>query len=59
MNVTGIITSNRQLIEAVSALAKDSSVAAVVVAVDSPGGSVAGGESLHDALVEWPRRSRW
>ncbi len=26
-------------------------VAAVVVAVDSPGGSVAGGESLHDALA--------
>ena len=36
VNVTGIISSNRQLIEAVSALAKDRSVAAVVVAVDSP-----------------------
>ena len=50
VNVSGIISSNRRLIEAVSALAKDSSVAAVVLAVDSPGGSVAGGESLHDAL---------
>ena len=50
VNVTGIIQSNRRLIEAVSSLAKDNSVAAVVVAVDSPGGSVAGGESLHDAL---------
>ncbi len=29
------------------------------VAVDSPGGSVAGGESLHDALAGWPRPSRW
>ena len=49
--VTGIITENRKLIEAVDALAKDDSVAGVIVAVDSPGGSVAGGESLHGALV--------
>ena len=50
VSVSGIISSDRRLIEAVSALAKDSSVSAVVLAVDSPGGSVAGGESLHDAL---------
>ena len=50
VTVSGIIGSDRRLIEAVSALAKDRSVAAVVLAVDSPGGSVAGGESLHDAL---------
>ena len=50
VNVSGIISSNRKLIEAVTALAKDRNVAAVVLAVDSPGGSVAGGESLHDAL---------
>ncbi len=50
VNVAGIITTDRRLIEAVGRLAKDSSVAAVLVAVDSPGGSVAGGESLHDAL---------
>ena len=51
VNVTGIITDDRRLIEAVSALAKDRSVAAVVLHVDSPGGSVAGGEDLHDALA--------
>ena len=50
ISVSGIISSNRRLIEAVSALAKDTSVSAVVLTVDSPGGSVAGGESLHDAL---------
>ena len=50
VNVTGIITDDRRLIEAVGALAKDRSVAAVVLRVDSPGGSVAGGEALHDAL---------
>jgi protease-4 len=51
LSVTGIITQNRKLIEAVDALGKDASVAAVIVSVDSPGGSVAGGESLHNALV--------
>jgi protease-4 len=52
VNVTGIITENRKLRDAVLALAKDRSVPAVIVAVDSPGGSVAGGESLHAALVQ-------
>jgi protease-4 len=51
ISVTGIITQNRKLIDAVDALGKDPSVAAVIVAVDSPGGSVAGGESLHNALM--------
>ena len=51
VTVSGIITNDRRLIEAVSALAKDKDVAAVVLAVDSPGGSVAGGERLHDALA--------
>jgi protease-4 len=51
VNVSGIITEDRKLIEAVDRLAKDRSVAAVLLSVDSPGGSVAGGESLHDALA--------
>ena len=50
VTVNGVITDNRRLVEAVSALARDKSVAAVLLAVDSPGGSVGGGESLHDAL---------
>ena len=51
MSVSGIITQDRKLVEAVDALAKDANVAAVILAVDSPGGSVSGGESLHDALA--------
>lgn len=50
VNVTGIITDDRKLQEAVLRLAKDGSVPAVIVAVDSPGGSVSGGATLHDAL---------
>jgi protease-4 len=51
ITVSGIITQNQKLIDAVDRLGKDPNVAAVIVAVDSPGGSVAGGESLHNALV--------
>ncbi len=51
VNVTGIITEDRKLVEAVLALARDRSVPAVIVSIDSPGGSVAGGESLRGALL--------
>ena len=50
VTVSGIITEDRKLLDALDGLAHDNSVAAVLLAVDSPGGSVAGGESLHDAL---------
>ncbi len=51
VNVTGVITEDRKLIESVAALAKDGNVPAVIVSIDSPGGSVAGGESLRGALL--------
>lgn len=51
LSVDGIITSDRKLIERVDALGGDDAVRAVLVAIDSPGGSVSGGESLHDALA--------
>ncbi len=51
LTVSGIITDDRALIEAVDALAGKSAVRAVIVAIDSPGGSVAGGESLHAAIA--------
>ena len=52
LSVTGLITENRKLTEAVAALAKDDAVRGLIVYVDSPGGSVAGGESLHQAISE-------
>jgi protease-4 len=51
LHVDGIITDDEKRVEAVSDLATDSRVAALVVAIDSPGGSVAGGEALHDAIA--------
>lgn len=51
VNVNGLITEDRKLLEAIAALAKDRSVPAVIVSIDSPGGSVSGGESLHGVLT--------
>ena len=51
VNISGVITEDRKLLEALAKLAKDGSVPAVIVSIDSPGGSVAGGESLHAALT--------
>jgi protease-4 len=50
LTVQGFIGEDRKLFEALEALAKDGSVHALVVAIDSPGGSVGGGEALFGAL---------
>ena len=51
VNITGIITEDRKLLDAILALAKDRTVPAVIVSIDSPGGAVAGGESIRAALM--------
>ncbi|HEY4044113.1 MAG TPA: signal peptide peptidase SppA [Rhodopila sp.] len=51
VSVDGLITEDRKLTEAIEALAENSQVKAVILAIDSPGGSVAGGETLHDAIA--------
>jgi protease IV len=51
LTVSGIISDDRKLDEAVTKLADNVNVKALIVAIDSPGGSVAGGEGLHDAIA--------
>lgn len=52
LTVSGIITQDRKLDDQVVKLAADNRVKALIVEIDSPGGSVAGGESLHDAIAQ-------
>jgi protease-4 len=52
LTVSGIITQNRKLDDQVARLAGDNRVKALIVEIDSPGGSVSGGESLHDAIAQ-------
>lgn len=50
IDVEGVIVRDGKRLAAVEALAEDDDARAVVVHIDSPGGTVAGGESLHRAL---------
>lgn len=50
LSVNGFIGDDARLIRAVDRLARDTSARALIVAIDSPGGSVGGGEALHAAL---------
>jgi protease-4 len=51
ITVSGLITEDRKMTNAIDALADDDHVKAVILSIDSPGGSVAGGETLHDAIA--------
>jgi protease-4 len=50
VNIEGLIRSDQERVEALERLEK-SSVAAVIVHINSPGGTTAGSEQLYDALV--------
>lgn len=50
LNVEGFIGDDRRVAEALDRARRDDSVRAVIVTIDSPGGSVAGGEALHGAI---------
>ena len=53
LRVDGMITDNRRVTEAIDRAARDRSVVALILSVDSPGGSVAGGESIHNAVARF------
>ncbi len=55
LTVDGLITDEPRRVEAVDAARRDPAIRAMILAVDSPGGSVAGGENLHDALARFAR----
>ena len=50
IDVEGVIVRDGKRLAAVEALAENDDARAVVVHIDSPGGTLAGGESLHRAL---------
>lgn len=48
--IDGTISTDPARLAAINALAEDDSVKAVIVAINSPGGTTAGGEELYEAL---------
>lgn len=51
VRISGLIRGNQQRVEALERLGR-SNARAVIVHIDSPGGTTAGAEQLHDALVQ-------
>ena len=51
LSVNGTITEDRRVVEAIEAVAKDPNARALVVMIDSPGGTMTGGEALHGAIA--------
>ena len=51
VEIKGLIRGDHDRVEALERLGKQSSVSAVVVHVDSPGGTTSGSEQLYDALT--------
>ena len=50
--IDGVIGDGREQIEALDKLRRDAGVRAVLVHLDTPGGAVAGGEGIHDAMAQ-------
>ncbi len=50
LTLTGTITEDRKQLDALAALARDPTARALVLVIDSPGGTMSGGESLHHAI---------
>jgi protease-4 len=55
VRISGLIRGNQERVEALDRLAK-SNYKAVIVHIDSPGGTTAGSEQLHDALLRLRER---
>jgi protease-4 len=51
VNIEGLIRSDRERVEALERLEKSTTAAAVIVHINSPGGTTAGSEQLYDSLV--------
>jgi protease-4 len=49
--VDGIITDDPKLVAAVRKVADDRRAKALIVSINSPGGSVGGGQAMHDAIA--------
>lgn len=51
VRIDGVITDDADLERAIARVGRDRSAKALIVSIDSPGGSAGGGEALHDAIA--------
>jgi protease-4 len=50
ITVSGVITDDRKMQELIDKVGKSSQVKAVIIAINSPGGTTTGGEAMYDAV---------
>jgi protease-4 len=53
LRVEGTITDDRRVAEALDAAARNAGVRGLILSIDSPGGTVSGGEALHAAVTRF------
>ncbi len=56
LRIEGVITEDRRLLEVIEEASRDASARAMLLVIDSPGGSMAGGEALHGALKRFAEK---
>jgi protease-4 len=56
VDITGLITEDREMVALLKRLGDDAAVKAVLLAVDSPGGTTTGGEVLYGAIGELAKK---
>lgn len=56
--VEGVITDSIEIMEDIDEFAKDTSITAVVVRIDSPGGGVAASQEIYDALIALKKKKK-
>jgi protease IV len=50
--IDGTILNDRELVERIKNVSENESVKAIIIAIDSPGGTTVGGEVLHEAIIK-------
>ncbi len=56
--VEGVISDSLEISDNINEFAKDGSIVAVVVRIDSPGGGVAASQEIYDALIELKKKKK-
>ena len=56
LRIEGVITEDRRLLEVIEEAGRDTSARAMLLVIDSPGGSIAGAEALHGALKRFAEK---
>lgn len=58
LSIEGLITDSFKITQNIEEFAKDGSIVAVVVRIDSPGGSVGAAQEIYDAIIELKKKKK-